>query len=55
MDAVPVLTEDVPDASGRYRQEWYCEPPPPGARFTVVRDEWDAGYSVRKILEVKVR
>jgi hypothetical protein len=39
-----------------YVTEWYCDPPPWRARFTVLRDEWETehGYPVRRIYEFRL-
>lgn len=58
MDDEPVLTELVNDPlKGATRVDWYCEPPPEGAAYDVVREEdggWRRGYPVRRILEVRL-
>jgi hypothetical protein len=42
---------------GGFNQEWRCEPPPYGARFKVLRDEWAVGedrYPLRIIHEAEI-
>lgn len=54
----PVWTEIRNDArNGATWWDWYCEPPPDGAEYEVVRDdddEWRGGYPVRRIFEVRI-
>lgn len=51
---VPVLSEQITDLHGTYRQEWHCQPPAAGVSFHVVRCTWSPDHSVRKIYEIKV-
>jgi hypothetical protein len=32
-------------------ERWACDPPPAGAAYRVLRDEWSDNYTVRTILE----
>lgn len=47
-------SRQVIDGDGEYREEWYCDEPPHGSLYTVIRQEWDADGRVRKIFEVKL-
>lgn len=50
----------------QYRTDWYCEPPPRGVPFQVLRDEWSndtreivpsvrwVGGKVRSIYEIRI-
>jgi hypothetical protein len=57
-DAAPVYTELRNDArEGATYWDWYCQYPPDGALFDVVRDAedgWRCGHPVRRILEIRV-
>lgn len=46
--------EEISENGMTYTARWYCEPPPPGARFAVVRSEWNADCTVRVIREIEV-
>lgn len=42
---------------GKYRTNWHCPPPDPGALFRVTREEWSAGrdgLDVRDVYEVEL-
>jgi hypothetical protein len=54
---VPVLRELRGGIQGPYWQEWYCDVPPDGVAFTVIRERWMEGYSeppVRMIEEIRL-
>jgi len=43
--------------SGYFWQDWYCEPPAPGTRYFVMKQEWaalDEKTPVRRIFEVRM-
>lgn len=48
----PILSEE----SGGYTTEWYCEVPPYGTSFCVLKDEWGCpgGMPVRKVYKVRL-
>lgn len=50
----PVLSEQVTDVDGSYRQDWYCQPPAEGIPFHVVRCNWTPDHSVRRIYEIRI-
>lgn len=54
MSALAVVLEEVL-LKGALTVRWHCEPPPPGAWFRIVRQEWNEDYSVRDIYEVRLR
>lgn len=56
--AEPVWTGLVNDArEGASWVDWYCDPPPEGAEYEVIREEddgWRLGHPVRAVYEVQV-
>jgi hypothetical protein len=55
METAPRLTEDTTDSYGdSYQTAWYCDVPPKGVAFRVIRSEWVDDYTVRKILEIEL-
>jgi len=50
----PKLTER---SDGGWEVRWYCDPPPPGTTYLIVRDRWDcAGGTarVRSVYEIRI-
>jgi hypothetical protein len=54
METIPRLTEHTIDGGCSYERQWYCDVPPLGASFRVVRSEWTDDYTVRKIYEIEL-
>jgi len=47
----PRLTETIEDGMGAYLQRWMCEPPLAGQGFVVMREAWNATFTLRSIYE----
>lgn len=51
----PVLIEKTPAwDGGSYTTKWYCDPPPEGVVYRVIKDEWCHRSTVRKILKIEI-
>lgn len=50
----PFLAEVVGAGHTAFEQRWWCEPPPEGVAYEVVRDSWHADGNVRNIQEIRI-